>query len=81
VAKIIFLLFLYSCSQVSSRKPSLHEPVDVEIALDHIKASYMRGCVEAFKELNVPISFENCRDKAEFHQNEVREIMDQLPLN
>jgi hypothetical protein len=51
--------------------------VSVDATLNHIFASYMKGCVDAFQELKVPISFENCRDKAKLHKNEVQEILDQ----
>ena len=75
--KFLFLLVLYSCSQVSVRKPPPDDFVSVDTALDHIMASYLKGCVEAYRDLKIPISFEICRDKAKFHKNEVREIMDQ----
>lgn len=76
---LFLLFFLYSCSQVSV-KPTLPSGlVSVDAALDHIQASYLRGCVEAFKELGVPTSFEYCRDKAKDHQNEVREMIEQTP--
>ncbi|MBA2405071.1 MAG: hypothetical protein H0V66_09900 [Bdellovibrionales bacterium] len=79
--KIIVLLFLYGCSQVPVTKPSPLEEdnVTVDTALMHIKASYLRGCVDAFKDMKLPISFETCRDKAQLHREEVQSIMDQLP--
>ena len=76
---LFLLFFLYGCSQVSRKSPPHGELVSVDAALDHIQASYLRGCVEAFKELGVPTSFEHCRDKAEDHQNEVRQIIEQTP--
>ena len=76
---LFLLFFVYSCSQVSV-KPTPHgELVSIDAALNHIQASYLRGCVEAFQELGVPTSFENCRDKAKDHQNEVREMIEQTP--
>ena len=78
VIKLLFILFLYGCSQVSTQKPrDVEDLVSVDATLNHIFASYMKGCVDAFKELKVPISFENCRDKAKLHKNEVQEILDQ----
>jgi hypothetical protein len=79
VINLFLLFFLYSCSQVSRKSPPHGDLVSVDAALDHIQASYLRGCVEAFKELGVPTSFEHCRDKAEDHQNEVRQIIEQTP--
>ena len=76
---LFFLFFLYSCSQVSVKPTPHSELVSVDAALDHIQASYLRGCVEAFKELGVPISFEHCRDKAKNHQNQVKEMIEQTP--
>jgi hypothetical protein len=79
VINLFLLFFLYSCSQVSRKSPPHTELVSVGAALDHIQASYLRGCVEAFKELGMPASFEHCRDKAKDHQHEVREIIEQTP--
>jgi hypothetical protein len=63
VINLFLLFFLYSCSQVSRKSPPHGELVSVE----------------AFKEVGVPTSFEHCRDKAEDHQNEVRQIIEQTP--
>lgn len=79
VYKIIFVLFLYGCSQVSVKKQPPTDDVSVAAALDHIFASYLRGCVDAFSELKVPISFEICRDKAKLHRIEIQEMIDQVP--
>jgi hypothetical protein len=67
--KFIFLLFLYSCSQVSVRREPLTDLVTVETALDHLRASYMKGCVDASG------TFINCRDKAQLHYDEVKTLM------
>lgn len=75
--KIFFLFFLYSCSQVSTRPtpPPERDQVSVDTALDHIRSSYLKGCVDAFKELKIPASFEHCRDKAKEHEEEVLSIL------
>jgi hypothetical protein len=73
--KFMFLLFLYSCSQVSVRKEPPTDLVTVETALDHLRASYMKGCVDAAKELERPGTFVNCRDKAQLHYDEVKTLM------
>jgi len=75
VIKFIFLLFLYSCSQVSVRQEPLSDFVTVDTALDHLRASYMKGCVDAAKELKRSGTFVNCRDKAQLHYDEVKTLM------
>lgn len=77
VFNLIFVLFLYGCSQVSVQKQPPTDDVSVDVALNHIFASYLRGCVDAFKELKVPLSFEICRDKAKLHRTEILEMLDQ----
>lgn len=83
VYNLIFILFLYSCSQVSVKKqpPTPEEDlVSVEATLNHIFASYLKGCVDTFVELKIPVSFENCRDKAKLHKYEVQQLLDQTPV-
>lgn len=77
VNNLFLLLFLYSCSQVSLQKQPPSDLVSVDATLNHIFASYMKGCVDAFSQLKVPISFENCRDKAQEHKKEVQKFLDQ----
>lgn len=75
---IFLLLFLYSCSQVSTKRevvPPLRDQVSVVTALDHIRSSYLKGCVDAFRELKIPASFEHCLDKAKQHEDEVLSIL------
>lgn len=74
------LFFLYSCSQLSpvTRPPP---PVDetlvsLESAFDHMRSSYLKGCVDALKEIGLPLAFEHCLEKAKRHEKEVREIVD-----
>lgn len=76
--KYLFLIALiYSCSQVPKKKISPdQELIDLESAFDHIRSSYLKGCVDAFKHLKVPFSFTHCRDEAILHEKEVREIVD-----
>lgn len=49
--------------------------VSIATALDHIRSSYLKGCVDAFKKLSIPTSFEHCRDKAKEHEQEVISIL------
>ena len=78
--KILLLLFLCSCSHVTP-KPSYPPDglVTVETALDHIKVSYLKGCVDAYHGLKIPKVFDYCRDQAQKHRLEVEEIIEQAP--
>jgi hypothetical protein len=77
--KIPLLIILYSCSQLSPKKnhPYEEETVSLGPVYDHLRSSYLKGCVDAYKTLKVPLAFETCRDKAIVHEKEVREIIDQ----
>ena len=74
------LFFLYSCSQLSpaARKPPPADEtlVSLESAYDHIRSSYLKGCVDALKEIGLPHTFEHCLEKAKRHEKEVRQIVD-----
>ena len=77
--KYLLLILLYSCSQVPLKKTSEHELVTLDTALDHIRTSYLKGCVDGFREMNIPVSFELCRDRAKNHEAEVKQIIDYVP--
>lgn len=49
--------------------------VSVDAALNQAQASYLKGCVEAFKEIKVPIAFPGCRDKSLIHRRELDQLM------
>lgn len=78
--KIILLLLVTSCSHHAS-KPTYPPDglVTAETALDHIKVSYMKGCVDAFHSMKVPKVFEYCRDQAQKHRLEIEETIEQAP--
>jgi hypothetical protein len=80
--KLILLLpLLYSCSQALTRQTSSPPPegwVSGSSALQHAKISYMKGCVDAFKYLKIPSSFNYCRDQAENHEREIDLIIEQM---
>jgi hypothetical protein len=78
-----FLCFtlLYSCSQALTRNNSRPPPegwVSGSTALQHAKISYMKGCVDTFKYLKIPSSFNYCRDQAENHEREIDLIIEQM---
>jgi hypothetical protein len=71
VIKFLFLIILYSCSQVSTKRPQTEELVSLDSALNHAMASYLKGCVDAYHDLKIPKVFETCRDKAKLHREEI----------
>ena len=73
--KILILMLMVSCSQVPVKKGE--ELVSVNVALDQAQASYMKGCVDGMKQLNIPIAFPGCRDKSLLHRQELDQIMEQ----
>lgn len=73
--KILVLLLLVSCAQVKTQKQS--DEVSVAVALDQAQMSYLKGCVDAMKEIKIPITFIGCRDKAILHRQELDSIMNQ----
>lgn len=73
-------MLLLSCSHQPTK--STYPPdglVTVETALDHIKVSYLKGCVDAFHSIKIPKVFEYCRDQAQKHKLEIEEIIEQTP--
>lgn len=72
---IFILLLLVSCSQVPTKKGD--EDVPLDAALNQAQMSYLKGCVEAKKELKIPQVFEGCRDKSLLHRQELEEILGQ----
>lgn len=76
--KIFLLFILYSCSQLSQKNPPHDaETISLGPVYDHLRSSYLKGCVDAYKSLKVPLAFETCLHKAILHEKEIREIMDQ----
>ena len=71
-----FLLAFVSCAQAPT-KSEKDDLVTVRTALDQAQASYLKGCVEAMKDLKIPVAFPGCRDKAIVHRRELDSIMDQ----
>ena len=73
--KIIILLTLASCAQAPVKKGE--ELVSVNAALNQAHASYLKGCVDAYHDLKIPVAFPTCRDKSFIHRQELDSIMDQ----
>jgi hypothetical protein len=77
--KIFLLLLLISCSHTPKPTYPPEGLVTGETALEHIRVSYMKGCVDAFHSMKIPKVFEYCRDQAQKHKLEIEEIIEQVP--
>ena len=73
---ILFSLILSSCAHVSHEAES-EDLVSLTSALDQAQAPYLKGCVDAFHQIKVPMAFEGCRDKSLIHRRELDQIMNQ----
>lgn len=71
---IVFLL-LAGCAQAPVKEQE--DLVSVDVALDQAQASYLKGCVDTFHDLKIPLAFITCRDKSLEHRRELDSIMDQ----
>jgi hypothetical protein len=74
--EVVILFLLVSCAQVKP-KTVQDDLVTVNTALTQAQFSYLKGCVDAMKELKIPIAFPGCRDKAILHRRELDSIMEQ----
>lgn len=74
---LTIILFCVSCAQLKPKPVPNDDLVSVHAALNHAQASYLKGCVDAMKELKIPITFPGCRDKALLHRQELDSIMSQ----
>ena len=71
---LLAALILTGCAH---KKPeaSQEELVSLNATLNHIQASYLKGCVDALKEIKVPLAFHGCRDKSLLHRREVEQFI------
>lgn len=77
--KIIFLLLLIvsSCAHRTPLSGKKDDLVQVALVMDQVQQSYMKGCVDAFKEFSLGPAFESCKVKAKDHRMEIQSILDQ----
>jgi hypothetical protein len=75
ILKSSLALMLVSCAQMPAHK-TYSDDVSLGAALDQAQMSYLRGCVEAFRSLQIGPSFEACRDKAKAHRLELNDMVD-----
>ncbi len=77
--KYLILIALIACSHrppLADKKDN-DELVRVSTVMDQVQFSYMKGCVDAYKDLKLGPSFPDCREKAKEHRNEIKSIIDQ----
>lgn len=68
---------LVSCAHQAPKPEQEEDLVSLDAALNQAQASFLKGCVDAMKELKVPIAFPGCRDKAIIHRRELDQLMQQ----
>ena len=72
--RFFFLFILIACS--STKNSPEKDLVTVRTALEQAQMSYLKGCVESFRDLKMAPSFELCREKAITHRIELDSIME-----
>lgn len=70
---ITLLLLLTACAHRPPEKGD--NLVSVNAALNHAQMSYLKGCVDAYRGLNIPAAFNRCRDMAHIHRQELDSFM------
>jgi len=75
--KYILLLTLLACASKPPITNHKDELVHISTVMNQVQFSYLKGCVDAFKELNLGPSFDTCKDKAKDHRLEIQSILDQ----
>lgn len=75
--KYLLLLTLFACATKAPLTNHKDELVHVSTVMDQVQFSYLKGCVDAFKELKLGPSFDTCKVKAKDHRLEIQSIMDQ----
>lgn len=71
-----FLILFIGCAHTP---PPAQEKnlVSLDAALNQAQASYLKGCVLALRDLNIPSVFTGCRDKSILHRQELNLMMNQ----
>lgn len=75
--KHFLLIFLLACSHRPPLSEKKDDLVHVSTVMDQVQFSYLKGCVDASKELKLGPSFETCKLKAKEHRLEIQSILDQ----
>jgi hypothetical protein len=69
----LLIILLIGCSHNPPKEES-EKLVSLRAALMQAQASYLKGCVDALKELKIPLAFHGCRDKATLHWQELEKF-------
>lgn len=77
--KILWMTLIISSCAHQSKQLKTTDNVSVNSALMQAQASYLKGCVDALKEIKLPLTFETCKERSLFHRKELEGIMNQLP--
>ncbi len=75
--KILILLILVACAHRPPLADKKDDLVHISSVMDQVQFSYMKGCVDAYKDLKLGPSFPDCREKAKAHRMEIKSIIDQ----
>jgi hypothetical protein len=72
----IFLLILFMACAHKPAHPVYKEHVTVQTALDHLRQSYILGCVEAYRRQNISQKYQECRDFGLKHEESVKALLE-----
>ncbi len=75
--KILILILMVSCASRSPLTGKKDELVHVSMVMDQVQQSYMKGCVDAYKDIHLGPAFESCKVKAKDHRMEIESILGQ----
>ncbi len=75
--KYLFFLSLLACASKPPITNHKDELVHVSTVMDQVQFSYLKGCVDAYKEIKLGPAFETCKAKAKDHRLEIQSILDQ----
>jgi hypothetical protein len=75
IVGLLHMLLVTGCSTMTPQEKVKSELVSVGAALDHIKQSYILGCVEALRSQGLKNIYPGCRDKGIAHAKTVEDLM------
>ena len=75
--KYLLLLSLLACATKHPITNHKDELVHVSTVMDQVQLSYLKGCMDAYREIKIPTAIETCKVKAKDHRMEIQSILDQ----